>query len=391
MKTLKFDVVIIGGGAAGLMCAIEAGKRGRSVVILEHNDSVGKKIRISGGGRCNFTNIHASPSNYISENPHFCKSALSRYTPNDFLALVQSYKILFHEKKLGQMFCDASAQQIIDMLVEECHKYQVQIEMQTQVKNISKSDRFQIQTDKDIFESSSLVIACGGLSIPKIGATALGYDIARQFGLKIVKTRAGLVPLVWNPSDSARFQILSGISMDAQIHCGSRSFREHFLFTHRGLSGPAILQISSYWRANDALSINLFPDQTFEECWKQEKFTGKKILLWLKEYFPERFLGIVLAKNIQSLSLANCSNQILSQMEAQFSDWVIRPIDTEGYEKAEVTIGGVDTRELSSQTMESHKVQGLYFIGEVVDVTGHLGGHNFQWAWASGFAAGQSV
>jgi predicted Rossmann fold flavoprotein len=338
------------------MCAIEAGKRGRSVLVLERNDAAGKKIRISGGGRCNFTNVHTTPDNFISGNPNFHKSALARYTPNDFIALVKRHRIAFHEKKLGQLFCDGASQQIIDMLKAECASVNAGILLNCRVESIRKRERFALHTSEGEFECSSLVVATGGLSIPKLGATDFGYTVARQFGLKVTELKPALVGLVLDP-ELKPFLDLHGVSLDAVVRCGRVSFRENILFTHRGLSGPAILQISSYWNAGNTITFDLLPDE------KPVKALPRRFMqVWNGQVTPEKL-----------------------------HEWSVIPRRTEGYPKAEVTLGGVDTRELSSQTMESKKVQGLYFIGEVVDVTGHLGGFNFQWAWASGFAAGQVV
>ncbi len=343
-------MVIIGAGAAGLMCAIEAGRRGRSVVILERNEKAGKKIHISGGGRCNFTNIHTTPEHFISGNPQFHKSALARYTPEDFIRLVRSHHIAYHEKKLGQLFCDGSSRQIINMLLEECASAGVDVLLSCVVREIRKDNAFRIASNLGDFECSSLVVASGGLSIPRIGATDFGYRVARHFGLRIAETRPALVPLTLGGEEGRAFRDLSGVSIDAEIRHAQASFRENVLFTHRGLSGPAILQISSYWRAGDPIVI--------EPKTRPRRFVQK----W-REFYGG----------------------------APMHDWTLTPAGTEGYAKAEVTAGGVDTRELSSKTMETARVPGLYFVGEVVDVTGQLGGFNFQWAWASGFAAGQCV
>jgi len=345
---VKYDVVIIGGGAAGLMCAIEAGKRRRSVAVLERNEAVGKKIRISGGGRCNFTNIHASAEHFISGNPSFHKSALARYTPEDFIRLVRRHRIAYHEKKLGQLFCNGTSQQIINMLLSECAAVDTDIRLNCTVTEVTKHDGFSISTNTGPIQCSSLVIATGGLSVPKIGATDFGYRLARRFGLQITETRPGLVPMTVDGDEGRMFRDLSGVSLDANVVCGHAGFRENVLFTHRGLSGPAILQISSYWKEGVAVLIE--PQTT------PRRFIRK----WQEMYGTRSLTG-----------------------------WSVVPSGTEGYAKAEVTLGGIDTNELSSKTMEARNVRGLYFIGEVVDVTGHLGGFNFQWAWASGFVAGQ--
>jgi predicted Rossmann fold flavoprotein len=347
---MAYDVVIIGGGAAGLMCAIEAGKRGRSVAVLERNESVGKKIRISGGGRCNFTNIYTSPENFISRNPNFHKSALSRFTPDDFIRLVRRHHIAYHEKKLGQLFCDGSSQQIIDILLKDCVDAGVHIHVSCSVSDIQKDKAFTVSSNIGDFDCESLVVATGGLSVPKIGATDFGYRVARQFGIRVVDARPGLVPLTLAGDEGKSLQELSGVSLEAKVSLSRITFLENILFTHRGLSGPAILQISSYWRPGEPIVIE--PKQ------QPRRFVQK----W-RELYPNTPIG----------------------------DWSLRPAGTEGYAKAEVTVGGVDTDDLSSKTMEARAVPGLYLIGEVVDVTGHLGGFNFQWAWASGFAAGQYV
>ena len=363
------DVVVIGGGAAGLMCAIEAGKRGRRVVLLEHAEKVGKKILISGGGRCNFTNLAASAQNFLSANPHFAKSAFSRYTQHDFIALVRKHRIAFHEKTLGQLFCDGSARQIVAMLLEECAAVGVEIRVGERVAAIERSDRFAVTTDKGIVAAESVVLATGGLSIPKMGATGFAHETARRFGLKITQTRPALVPL------TARVPELSGVSLDVVVRLGRTTFREALLFTHRGLSGPAILQISSYWQPGQEIAIDLLPGIEAQAFLKERRHARPKAELRtiLGEVMPQR-LAQVLAEGGAAATL---------------NDWRITPTGTEGYAKAEVTLGGVDTAELSSQTMEAKKVPGLYVVGEAVDVTGWLGGYNFQWAWSSGWAAGQ--
>ena len=347
---MLYDVVIIGAGAAGLMCAIEAGKRGRSVLLLERNEAVGKKIKISGGGRCNFTNLYTSPENFISRNPSFHKSALARYTPEDFIRLVRQHRIAYHEKKRGQLFCDGTSQQIINMLLRECDAARVEIRLSCSVSGLQKEERFKLFTSSGDFECSSLVIATGGLSIPKIGATDFGYRVARQFGLRLTETRPALVPLTLDGAEGRALSDLSGVSFDAFVRFGLAEFQENVLFTHRGLSGPAILQISSYWRPPEPILID-------------------------PKTFPRRFV-----QKWRDL-----------YGDKPMQQWNVIPSGTEGYAKAEVTVGGVDTTELSSKTMQTARIPGLYFIGEVVDVTGHLGGFNFQWAWASGFVAGQYV
>lgn len=387
----NFDVIIIGAGAAGLMCAIEAGKRGRSVCVLEHNDAVGKKIRISGGGRCNFTNIHATPKNYLSQNPHFIRSPLSRYTPNDFCDLVNKYKIAFHEKKLGQLFCDKSSQDIIAMLKKECDLNNVLIVLGVKVTSIKKNERFELATTQSTFTCSSLVIATGALSIPTLGATDFGYNAAKQFSIKVNTCRPGLVPLTFKADDLKIFKGLAGVSVDALVSFGNTSFRENILFTHRGLSGPAILQISSYWQPGKPITLNLLPDLNTSEVLKERQRDKTTLKNFLKGHLPSRLCDILCEHFFDNKPLNQYSLKHLQDIARSLSSWEVIPEGTEGYDRAEVTVGGIDTNELSSKTMESKKVPGLFFIGEVVDITGHLGGYNFQWAWASGFAAGQFV
>jgi predicted Rossmann fold flavoprotein len=383
------DVIIIGAGAAGLMCAIEAGKRGRSVMVLEHNNSLGKKIRISGGGRCNFTNIHATANNFLSLNPHFCKSALSRFTPQDFINLVKKYNIPFHEKKLGQLFCDESSQNIIDLLKKECGQHQVQILLEARALSVKKKDVFIVSTSHGEFQSQSLVIATGGLSIPTLGVTDLGYKIASQFNMKVNPCRPGLVPLTLGEKDLAVFKNLSGVSLDTIVSFEKISFRENTLFTHKGLSGPAILQISSYWQPKKPITINLVPNLDMAKVLIENHKEKSTLKNFLKDFFPSRLTEILCTHFFENKPLHQYNQESLEKIGKTLNRWEIIPQGTEGYAKAEVTVGGVDTDELSSKTMEAKKVPGLYFIGEVVDVTGHLGGFNFQWAWASGFAAGQ--
>jgi predicted Rossmann fold flavoprotein len=385
------DVIIIGAGAAGLMCAIEAGKRGRHVLILEHNSSVGEKIRISGGGRCNFTNIHASPARYISRNPHFSKSALARYTQTDFISFVQKYKIPYHERKLGQLFCDDSAEQLIRMLLEECRMVNVEVRTDCHVKSIHRLDNFQIVTDHSLLKTHSLVIATGGLSIPKLGATPFGFKIAEQFGISIVPLKPGLVPLKFDSKDFEAFRDLSGISIEAEVTCNGMSFRENILLTHRGLSGPAILQISSYWNEGEPISVNLLPGIDVLNILKENHQSKKQLTTILEQFLPSRFIRAWLEQRGGSKPMNQYTLSDLRTITKALTSWQLTPTGTEGYEKAEVTVGGVDTRELSSKTMEAKKAPGLYFIGEVVDVTGWLGGYNFQWAWSSGWAAGRAV
>jgi predicted Rossmann fold flavoprotein len=385
------DVVIIGAGAAGMMCAIEAGKRGRRVLLLDHAEKLGEKIRISGGGRCNFTNIGTRPENFLSANPDFCRSALARYTPHDFIALVEKHGIAWHEKNLGQLFCDESAQQIIDMLKTECDNAHVQWCMPAKVTSIEKRERFLITTNRGKFECASLVIASGGLSIPWIGASHFGYRIAEQFGLKVTELRPALVGLTFAPEFLAQFADLSGISVDAVVSCNGASFRENLLVTHRGLSGPAILQVSSYWRPGLDLSVNLLPDLDPGAMLEAMQASEKLLANVLGEFLPQRFAQRWVEIHFENQPMKRLGATRLREIAERLRDWRIRPSGTVGYRKAEVTLGGVDTRELSSRTLEVRKQPGLYFIGEVVDVTGHLGGYNFQWAWASGYAAGQSI
>jgi predicted Rossmann fold flavoprotein len=388
---MKRDVIIIGGGAAGLFCAIEAGKRGRSVLVLEHSDRVGKKIAISGGGRCNFTNVNTRPENFLSANPNFCKSALARYTPEDFIALVRQHRIAYHEKKLGQLFCDESAREIIEMLLAECEAAGVSIRLNCTVRKIEKDTAFTLETNQGGFECESVVIATGGLSIASIGATDFGYRIARQMGLRVRETRPALVPLTFAPQTLDELKALSGVSIDARVSCNDAEFRENILLTHRGLSGPAILQISSYWKKGDIINIDLLPEQDALEILSQKHRSEMELANLLGQFLPRRFAQAWCELHGPSRPLKLYSKKELSETARELHGWQLRPDGTEGYKKAEVTAGGVDTDELSSKTMEARRVPGLYFIGEVVDVTGHLGGYNFQWAWASGYAAGQYV
>ena len=387
---MKYDVVIIGAGAAGLFCAIEAGKRGRKVLILEHNAQVGRKILISGGGRCNFTNREVKAENFISKNPHFCKSALARYTPQDFVELVKKHRLEYYEKKLGQFFCKDSARQIIEMLLAECCKAKVEIRTNCSVKSIIKNESFEVETSQGNFVGESLVMATGGLSFPKIGATDFGYRVAKQFGLKIVETRASLVALV-AANSAQNFRKLAGISVDANVSFGKNSFRENILFTHRGLSGPAILQISNYWQKGKDVSIDLSPTADVANLLENNRNSKQNLDNFLSRILPNRFAEIYTADNFPNKPLNQLSNQDIENIADKLNNWRVKFGGTEGYDKAEVTLGGVDTNELSSQTLEAKQVKNLYFIGEVVDVTGWLGGYNFQWAWSSGFAAGQAV
>jgi predicted Rossmann fold flavoprotein len=384
-----FDAIIIGAGAAGLFCALQAGKRGKRVLVIEHNAQVGRKILISGGGRCNFTNLHTRPENFISNNPHFCKSALARYTPQDFVELVRRHRIEFYEKKLGQLFCRESARQIVEMLLSGCEKAKVEIRPNCSVKNVRKKGFFEIETNQGIFTAENLVIATGGLSFPKIGATDFGYKIARQFGLKILETRPSLVPLVF--SEKENFGRLAGISVDSIVSTGKHSFRENILFTHRGLSGPAILQISNYWRKEKPVSIDLLPECDAAALFAKNLLSKQNLDNFLGNFLPHRFAEIFTENNLANKPLNQLNRAEIEKIAARVNNWQVSFSETEGYHKAEVTAGGVDTNELSSQTMESKKVAGLFFIGEVVDVTGWLGGYNFQWAWASAFAAGNAL
>ena len=392
--TERCDVVIIGGGAAGLMCARVAGRRGRSVLILDHAKRPAEKIRISGGGRCNFTNMHSSPVAFLSNNQHFCKSVFNRYTQDDFVQLVTKHQIAFHEKKLGQLFCNDSAQQIIDMLLAECRDAQAELRLNTSVSSVSVGALgYHLQTSGGDVTCSALVIATGGLSIPKIGATRFGYDIASQFGLRVTAVQPALVPLTFQDQFLTRCKALSGLSVDAEICHGKTIFREGLLFTHRGLSGPSILQISSYWQDGAAIHINLLPEadcSAFLTERKREK-PRQDVLTALAECLPRRLAADILDELRIAGRLADLSNAALGQIGARVNRWQVSPSGTEGYRTAEVTLGGVDVDELSSKTMEAKAQPGLYFIGEVVDVTGHLGGYNFQWAWSSGFVAGEAV
>ncbi len=383
-----FDVIILGGGAAGLMCAIEAGKRGRRVAVLERAGRIGKKILISGGGRCNFTNLHCQPENFISANPHFAKSALVAYTPADFIRLVEKHGIRYHEKTLGQLFCDGSAQNIVNMLESECSHAGVRILTGVNVESVEHTSGFTIGAGEDELQAPVLVVATGGLSIPKMGATSFGYDMARRFGIKVIATRPALVPLLFNAQDRQHYCDLTGVSVEVVAASDKQRFREKMLFTHRGLSGPAILHISSYWKPATSLTIDLAPGHDFTAPIRNG---ARRDLSALKAamcaVLPQR-----LADRWLDLHPPTAwTNHALAELERQAHNWTVSPGSTDGYDKAEVTAGGVDTSELFAKTMESRKTPGLYFIGEVVDVTGHLGGFNFQWAWASGFCAGQAV
>lgn len=385
---MNYDVIIIGAGAAGLMCAIEAGKRGRRTLVIEHAEKIGKKILISGGGRCNFTNLTAEPKNFISDNPHFCKSALARYSPQDFITLVEKHRIKYHEKKLGQLFCDGSAKDIVNMLLKECEDAGVEIIVDCSVSEIMKNGKFTLKTIIGEYTSDCLVIATGGISIPQMGATDFGYKIAKQFGLKLTKIVPGLVPFVIKDNP---FSELSGISVDSVVSCGGISFRENILFTHKGLSGPAVLQISNYWNEGNEIRIDLYSNGKLKELLIENKSSKTELVNFLAGIFTKRFSEVWCRINFPSKPLIRLSDKEIETIAELIHNWKVVPDMTEGFGKAEVTRGGINTDELSSKTMECKKVNGLYFIGEVIDVTGWLGGYNFQWAWASGFAAGQYV
>jgi predicted Rossmann fold flavoprotein len=390
----QFDVVVIGAGAAGMMCAVEAGKRGRSVLVLDHAAKPGEKIRISGGGRCNFTNLNAAPGNFISQNPSFAISALRRYTQRDFIALVERYGIAYHEKTLGQLFCDGSSKQIIDLLLNEMRLGNVELRLSTSVESMEKApEGFALKLSQGTVQCRSVVVATGGKSIPKMGATGFGYDLAQQFGLKIVETRPALVPLTLEPTLLERLTPLAGVSVDAVAGCRKTTFAEAMLFTHRGLSGPAILQISSYWREGDEIVLSMLPGvNLFEELRAARAQNGRQALQTaLSAFLPKRLAQLVAETEKGPANLADYSDKRLRTIDEAVNRWRFKPAGSEGYRTAEVTLGGVDTRELDSRTMEAKAVPGLYFIGEVVDVTGWLGGYNFQWAWSSGWCAGQAV
>ncbi|WP_189637087.1 MULTISPECIES: NAD(P)/FAD-dependent oxidoreductase [unclassified Rhizobium] len=388
------DVIVIGAGAAGMMCAIRAAQRGRSVIVLDHAKSPGEKIRISGGGRCNFTNINASPKSFLSANPHFCKSALARFTPSDFIAMVDRHRIAWHEKTLGQLFCDDSAKDIIRMLLDEMQTAGAALHLRTEIADVEKNgDGFRISTSEGAYACSSLVIATGGKSIPKMGATGFAYRIAEQFSLSMVETRPGLVPLTLDPATLESLSELSGISAAAEIRHGKTAFREALLFTHRGLSGPAILQISSYWREGDDITVDIEPDVDLLDHLKAaRKANGRQSAQTaLADILPKRLAQYLTEREGIAGHMADLSDKILVRLVEAVQSWKIRPSGSEGYRTAEVTLGGIDTAALDSRTMAAKQVPGLYFIGECVDVTGWLGGYNFQWAWASGFVAGESL
>ncbi|MBV1870533.1 MAG: NAD(P)/FAD-dependent oxidoreductase [Gammaproteobacteria bacterium] len=396
MKANTYDAVIIGGGAAGLFCASQLAQRKNTVLVLERTSKVGKKILMSGGGRCNFTNMYVEPENFLSENPHYCKSALNGYTQWDFIELVERYNIPYHEKKLGQLFCDNSSKDILDMLLAECDAHGVEINTRCEISAIEKPNHYEIQSNLGVFKTPALIIACGGLSIPSMGVTSFGYEVAQQFGMQVLPTRAGLVPFTFSDNIKSLSNKLSGLSIDVELSNKRQSFRENILFTHRGLSGPAVLQLSSYWEVSESISLNLLPDTSIID-WLIECKT-KQPKTQLKNVISERLPKNLVAE-LENLwwptdtqtPLAEFSHQKLNSIANNLGQWQLKPSGTEGYRTAEVTLGGVDTNGLSSKTMESKQENGLFFIGEVVDVTGHLGGFNFQWAWASGYAAAQAL
>ncbi len=388
------DVLVIGGGAAGLMCALTAGQRGLRVLVIEHANRVGKKILMSGGGRCNFTNTGTTPANYLSANPHYCKSALARYTPSDFIEMVERHGIAYHEKELGQLFCDDSSKQIVKMLVDECEAAGVRIEIGCSVENVQRTDGgFRLRTTRGTLSAPALVVACGGLSIPSMGASGFGYELARQFGHTVLPTRAGLVPLTLTGKHQEHLQDLSGVALLVEASCNGRSFRNFMLITHRGVSGPSILQISSYWQPGDDLRLDLLPDNDAFQLLREQQTArpAAELKTVLSDVLPRRFAQRLCELWLPNRPMKQFNEPQLRQIAAQLQSWPLIASGTEGYRTAEVTLGGVDTDELSSSTMQSKKIPGLYFIGEVVDVTGWLGGYNFQWAWASGHAAGNAI
>lgn len=392
---VNHDVIIIGAGAAGLLCAATAAQRGRRVLVIDHAKQAGKKILISGGGRCNFTNLYTSPENYLSENPHFCKSALSRYTQWDFIDLVNRHGIAYHEKTLGQLFCDHSAKDIVSMLLTECRRAGAQVQLRTEITAVDyDANSYTVVTNQGVLRAQQLVVACGGLSMPKLGATPLGYQLAEQFGHRIVPVRAGLVPFTLHDTDKQRFTELSGLAVDVIASNQRNQFKEAMLFTHRGLSGPAMLQISSYWYPGETIQINLLPQESIFTSLLELRQQRPRMSLRsvLQEWLPKR-LALTLCEQYQwpDKNLADCNNALFQTIADTLENWTIKPNGTEGYRTAEVTLGGVDTREVNSKTMASTLQPGLYFIGEVLDVTGWLGGYNFQWAWSSGWACGESL
>ena len=386
---MKTDVIIIGAGASGLMCAIEAGKRGRSVLVLDHSRKVAAKIRVSGGGQCNFSNRIMGPEKYISQNPHFVTSALSRFTPADFLSIVESHGIGYHEREEGRFFCNESSSKIVDMLRSECDRAAVRLQLNTMISGISRSEGFRVSTDKGIFDSESLVIATGGLSYPNLGASNFGYSVAKQFGLKITKLNPALTPLRFSPEDAEVFGALAGISIASTVSHGGVNFQGNLLFTHNGISGPAVLQISSYWDRKGSLTVDLLPELDILAVFLEKRRSKIFLSTILDHYLPKRFVKLWSDLYGASRPINRYSNHEIDSIARGLHEWQLRADGTEGFNKAEVTLGGVDTDELSSRTMESRKVPGLYFLGEVIDVTGHLGGYNLHWAWASGHAAGQ--
>ena len=388
----QYDVIIIGAGAAGMMCAIEAGKRRRKVLLVDHFKKIGEKIRISGGGRCNFTNLNTQSSKFLSQNPKFVKSALSQYTQHDFINLINKYKIKFHEKKLGQLFCDHSAQQIVEMLLKECELANVTLKREFNITEIDKNkNQYIVKTVDETYLSQSLIIATGGLSVPKIGATAFGYNIAKKFGLDVLETLPALVPLTFNEKILEMCKELTGLSVEAIVSLNKVLFQEGILFTHRGLSGPSILQISSYWKQGNDITINLLPKLNIYQFLEEKRKLNPKLDIGniIGDILPKRLAQIICRDNKASGNISELSNKLLKKLSDNINTWIINPTGSEGYRTAEVTLGGVNTKELSSKTMMSKKHEGLFFIGEVVDVTGHLGGYNFQWAWSSGYVAGQ--
>ena len=390
--TTKFDVIIIGAGAAGMMSAIEAGKRGRKVLLVDHYKKIGEKIRISGGGRCNFTNINTNPNKFLSQNPKFVRSALSQYTQNDFISLINKHEIKFHEKKLGQLFCDQSAQQIVEMLLKECELAKVTILKEFIIEDVNKeNEQYIVSTKDEKYFSQSLIVATGGLSVPKIGATSFGYEIAKKFNHDVIETLPALVPLTFNEKILEMCKELAGLSVEAIVSFNKILFQEGMLFTHRGLSGPSILQISSYWKQGDNIKVNLSPKLNVFNFLEEKRKNNPKLDIGqiLSDILPKRLAQIICTNNKVTGNISELSNKILKQLSDNINTWLINPTGSEGYRTAEVTLGGVNTKELSSKTMMSNKHQGLFFIGEVVDVTGHLGGYNFQWAWSSGYVAGQ--
>ena len=393
MTPNKYDIIIIGAGAAGLMCAATAAQMGQTVLILDHADKVGKKILISGGGRCNFTNRFSEAKNFISANPHFCKSALARFSAQDFIDMVEAAKIPYHERKHGQLFCDDSAKEILEMLMAPCREHGVTIQLNSKINSITEQNhQFSIESDRGTFDSTSVVIATGGLSIPKMGASPFGINVAERFGLNIKQPVAGLVPFTFTGQEKDALKSLAGISLDVSVSCGPQIFSEAMLFTHRGLSGPAMLQISSYWKPGDTLTINLLPSLSINTLLSlKEQRPDAQLTTVLSELLPKRLVQLLMAGELGETKVRQLNKKQLQLIMSLLQDWQLKPNGTEGYRTAEVTVGGVDTNELSSKTMESKKKSGLYFIGEVVDVTGHLGGFNFQWAWSSGYAAAMAI